>query len=893
MAIKTRIEDMQIGDKIICDFSANKSGAMHGASFYNLGNFKNIEADFIDIDSPNITYISGVKSGSEFTKGRFYFVMLGWDYRGRRILVADRILKTNISYQDLNEEGFIYGKRQNTLLLKNECTLQDNFIGISYEGRNKAFNKAHGGYSANAWEGISPTLPNWLGQNFKERKKIVGYSIASLSDYEERMPTDWYFQASDDGKEWETLSQEKVGSWTAEKRYFEVPHEKQDYYKYYRLYFNKIDGWAIISEVEMFESEKVNDKYNFYIRSLRSSVNSITGDITNQKYLIDSGHYSNRDKAFDRRHGAYKSYAWQSESTQLPIWLGQKFPKKNKIISYSIACNTEMQIDSSPIKWNFEGSNDGENWDVLDEQIKEISDWTRESFLFNISKEKQNYYTHYRINILEKTENSSILISELKMYSECDFRNSEYHNLLDFNPNITKQEYLIDTGSYKGYNKVFDKNHGQFENYGWQGVSHIPPCWIGQKFEEAKKITDYYISILGDAYWDRMPSKWKFEGSNDGQQWELLSSDTHNWVTNRLKYFKVPKEKQDYYTHYRLYFDEFPKANSPVISEIGMYENGDPLKWNEKVFNHTIFSTMDMSGLQNIINSEIGAIAPDFTQKNKLGFRPVLLVEEKDIKRYLIYKDNQYKSISSDGRIIDVEINSFDDFKEHGMSNLKNLFISTGINRPIDLLDDKFEIKAISKENIKLKIKIPPMKAIDKLENKDIKILQKSKDNIDKSIEIKAKPKSQIVIQKEDIDLSSVESVDKINIKTVGNGGKIKIAISGDSGQRWVVNKSGSWQEISLKDIKDAGMDVNKLCSLTKEELGIILTNNTLKIAYYIEYDDIESDYGIDNLQMQVDMRGVWKKARHYNDYDYEYASNTKLRVYIKTDGTYKINYPA
>lgn len=602
--IREKIEDMQIGDKIICDYYSNEAGTVEGSSFNNLGNYKKIDYPFID--PKNVPrYIQ--TDYNEYNKGRFYFVMIGWDFKGRRILVADRMIQSYISYEQLNDEGFIFGKRQNTFLLKDDITKQKYIIDNgNYMGRDNCFEDKHGYHGSSCWEAKTASPPAWVGQNFPEPKKICGYSIAIILDgYFERSPIEWTLEGSNDGEHWKVLAYEKnkAKAKSMKKRYFEVPQENQGYYTHYRLNWLEFYGATLISEIEMFEESEESKKYNFYVRSLKSSING----------LVD-----------------------------------------------------------------------------------------------------------------------------------------EYNSLLS--------------------NSVMDWNKSDFYN---------------------------------------------------------IISTTAEEIDKRIIY---NKDEKGYIT----------------------------------------------------------------TTKNEwTGFRPLLLVEERDIKRYLIYKDGKYKSILKDGNIIDVQIDSFEDFKEKGMSNLENLFISTGVNRPIDVLGDKFEIKAISKENLKLKIKTPPIKAIDKLQNKDITILQKAKDNIDKFVEIKGKPKPQIVIPKEDIDISSVESVDKINIKTLGKGGNIKLAISGDSGQRWVVNNSGSWQEIELKDIKDAGMDIKRLSSLTKEELAIILKNNTLRIAYYIEYDDVQSDYGIDNLQMQVDMRGVWQKARHYTDYDYEYASNTKLRVYIKRNGTYKINYPS
>ena len=47
----------------------------------------------------------------------------------------------------------------------------------------------------------------------------------------------------------------------------------------------------------------------------------------------------------------------------------------------------------------------------------------------------------------------------------------------------------------------------------------------------------------------------------------------------------------------------------------------------------------------------------------------------------------------------------------------------------------------------------------------------------------------------------------------------------------------------------------------------------------------------VDNMSVEVDIRGVWVKAEHKVDYNYGYAGNKSLRVKLLTDGSYKINY--
>ena len=47
----------------------------------------------------------------------------------------------------------------------------------------------------------------------------------------------------------------------------------------------------------------------------------------------------------------------------------------------------------------------------------------------------------------------------------------------------------------------------------------------------------------------------------------------------------------------------------------------------------------------------------------------------------------------------------------------------------------------------------------------------------------------------------------------------------------------------------------------------------------------------VDNLAMQVDMKGAWNHAVYGTDVTYGYTNNNVLTVKLLTDGSYKINY--
>lgn len=92
MAIKTRLEDMVIGDKILVTATSLALGAV--SSFSNLGS------------GGGATPASNLTSYGYSASGRdFYFIYTGKDFKGRMILIADRNVQHSISWDALNKDG--------------------------------------------------------------------------------------------------------------------------------------------------------------------------------------------------------------------------------------------------------------------------------------------------------------------------------------------------------------------------------------------------------------------------------------------------------------------------------------------------------------------------------------------------------------------------------------------------------------------------------------------------------------------------------------------------------------------------------------------------------------------------------------------------------------------
>lgn len=91
---KTNVKELQTGDVISCEYiaTANTLG-----SFQNLGKATKSVIPLLSSNVPN---------------GTFYWVMAGYDYLGRKKLVADRNIQHSISWDVLNTSGLMSGAKR-------------------------------------------------------------------------------------------------------------------------------------------------------------------------------------------------------------------------------------------------------------------------------------------------------------------------------------------------------------------------------------------------------------------------------------------------------------------------------------------------------------------------------------------------------------------------------------------------------------------------------------------------------------------------------------------------------------------------------------------------------------------------------------------------------------
>jgi hypothetical protein len=108
--------------------------------------------------------------------------------------------------------------------------------------------------------------------------------------------------------------------------------------------------------------------------------------------------------------------------------LGYEFESPKSVKYYRID-SVSTVANRSPKTWTFEGSNDGENWTILDERINQPS-WSSstEARYFNIPEENVGNYLMYRINV-SSTFGGNLAIDVFQLYDNIDLYDEQKYNI--------------------------------------------------------------------------------------------------------------------------------------------------------------------------------------------------------------------------------------------------------------------------------------------------------------------------------------------------------------------------------------------------------------------------------------------------------------------------------
>lgn len=321
----------------------------------------------------------------------------------------------------------------------------------------------------------------------------------------------------------------------------------------------------------------------------QSFVPTMSSNTTPEGEVISSGN-TGENYAWNAFDGNPSTF-WSIKSTT--GFIGYKLSEKAIVKDYTLT-NRNLESssagsgnDMSPKNWSFEGSDDGENWIVLDSRHS-VTDWSllaEKTFKTN----NNTAYLYYRLNI---TDNNG---SEYTQLSQIEFLGSNVVNLYPWwSKDITLivQDWIANRGDNYGillegenvssdlvisdtdiiptmtsnttpegivFASSYHDDDPKFAPWRVFNDNDITDKWVSSTpsnehvgYEFPNKITIKGYSIMGPETLERAPKDWTFEGSDDGENWIELDNRTGQtaWATETRNTYKFNNDTE--YKYYRL-----------------------------------------------------------------------------------------------------------------------------------------------------------------------------------------------------------------------------------------------------------------------------------------------------------------------------------------------------
>ncbi|MCR8630865.1 hypothetical protein [Paenibacillus radicis (ex Xue et al. 2023)] len=121
-------------------------------------------------------------------------------------------------------------------------------------------------------------------------------------------------------------------------------------------------------------------------------------------------------RAFDNLNTHYFVDAWEAEGKT--GWLKYDFGKGNEKVVKQYSITASNFPTSSPKSWSFEGSNDNQNWIVLNSLSNQSMFEMFEKRIYAISNE--DMYQFYRINVTENHSDGWMIIGEVELLGDVE-----------------------------------------------------------------------------------------------------------------------------------------------------------------------------------------------------------------------------------------------------------------------------------------------------------------------------------------------------------------------------------------------------------------------------------------------------------------------------------------
>lgn len=151
---------------------------------------------------------------------------------------------------------------------------------------------------------------------------------------------------------------------------------------------------------------------------------------------------------------------------------------------------------------------------------------------------------------------------------------------------------------------------------------------------------------------------------------------------------------------------------------------------------------------------------------------------------------------------------------------------------------------------------------------------------------------SALIEQIKDFSISDVSLIKTLTATYNTDNLDIKFAISKNSGKTWQTYNSGSWSDINIynkQQFYSNGYSLSQFSTIPIVDWNSYKAK-IIRFAFCVTQNGANGKTIIDNVQAVVDLVGSW---RHFKESEaqYEYISDTELKVTFLEAGNYKVNY--
>ncbi|MGO4730233.1 discoidin domain-containing protein [Paenibacillus sp. 2KB_22] len=338
-------------------------------------------------------------------------------------------------------------------------------------------------------------------------------------------------------------------------------------------------------------------------------------------------------RAFDKNTGTY----WQAQSKS--GWAKYEFDLPIIISKYSLRATGT--INGAPKQWTFEGSNDDQNWIVLDSRTN-ITNWTSgliQQYVFSNAIK----YKFYRLNIVTtKDDTERIQLSEIDMfelvYYDKFLISSEGETLSIVPGSISTNNIIpIMTSDTALSGRAFAKNMYNTTYPPWKAFNGIDDVegyaslsgsggvgYLGYEFPNAISLYKYVVRSNGTSHLNKLPKDWTFEGSNDGVNWVVLDTQANQTWTTQYTDKEYSLDRRFHYIKFKMYRINWTAnngfANYTDINELKMFEIIKEKYIQLPILSEKMFVKYGMSENSEIhLNNDITSISNIYIHSVQLG----------------------------------------------------------------------------------------------------------------------------------------------------------------------------------------------------------------------------------------------------------------------------------